>query len=218
MAKRGSRGAAWLFAALIASACRSGEPAAVDFSPQVTIPEGRDYQDVRQRWTRHAQIITDAGTVLEVWATLKSPEFRLGYVEHYADTYRLTDEDRVKLREDQLRQSQEVWEFHVDAQSTDYRWNDLEKRSSPWKITLVDAAGHALSPLSVEVPRLPELYVQEFFPTRTDFSRTYVVKFKVPTAEDSAFSGARSGYVTLRFAGPIAMTELVWRARSGSEP
>jgi hypothetical protein len=51
-----------------------------------------------------------------------------------------------------------------------------------------------------------------FFPTRTDFSRTYIIKFPKTAAEPDAhpFQGAASGRIILRVAGPLGRNELVW--------
>ena len=65
----------------------------------------------------------------------------------------------------------------MTAQSANYKWNDLEKSSSPWRLTLLDALGHELPPVKIQVEKLPDAYEMEFFPAKTPFSKTYSVRF-----------------------------------------
>lgn len=200
------------FVVAAASCATPAQDVLVDFSPSERHLRPDDYTDVRRRWLRHQQVISEVGTVLEVWAVLQSPEFREAYVERYASIYHLADPERDALHEAQVQRSQRFYEFHVTAQSTEFRWNDLEKRDSAWKVTLVDAAGNAITPVAIEAPRVPEAYDAAFFPDRTPFTRTYVIRFE-KEVDDRPFAGAESGRLTLRFASPIGEAALVWRAR-----
>jgi predicted GNAT superfamily acetyltransferase len=112
-----------------------------------------------------------------------------------------------------MESSRKTYEFHVAVQSTNYSWNDLDRPSSAWKVTLVDGAGAELSPLRIEAPRLPELYESQFFPNRTEFTRTYVIRFDRADSEGSGFAGTRSRRLILRVASPLARAELIWQAK-----
>jgi hypothetical protein len=182
----------------------------VDFSDRPRDYVGKDYERVYETWTRHQQAFLDADVALEVWATFKSWDFREAYIERYAEVYSLSDADEKTLRESQRKILGEAYEFHVTAQASNYKWNDLEKGSSPWRATLVDALGHELAPEYVRVEKLPDAYESAFFPKRTPFTKTYAVRFAVPS-DGSAFSGTKSGAITLRLASPIGRVELEWR-------
>jgi hypothetical protein len=190
------------------SGCASRPPPTVDFSENVQAHTAADYDRVRETWTRHAKLVRDIGTVLEVWATMKSPDFRQAYVQQYGELYGLSTDDRTQLRNAQLEAARTNYEFHVVAQSTEWKWNELEQKDSVWKITLIDGAGHELAPSQVTLEKLPELYLMRFFPTRTDFSRIYTVRF----AHDASgkFAGATTGRLTFRVAGPLGASELTW--------
>lgn len=200
---------------LVAAAigCAAPKPVYVDFSEARKNFRARDYQAVFDAWTRHAKVVQDVGTVIEAWVTLKSWEWRQAYIETYAETYRLPDEERATLNTAQLDAWRRQYEFHVVAQTTDHRWNDLEQKASPWRVTLVDGAGSEIAPTSIEVLRLPEIYENQFFPKRTPFSRTYAIRFdrSGPSAED--FGGPETGRITLRIAGPLGTAEMAWLAR-----
>jgi hypothetical protein len=154
----------------------------------------------------------DVEKALEVWVTFKSWDFREAFVERYSSIYSLSDADRTTLRKAQRDALHQAYEFHVTAQSANYKWNDLEKSSSPWRVTLLDALGHELPPeaASIKVEKLPDAYEREFFPAKNPFSKTYSIRFVPPQNTD--FVGMSSGSVVLRIASPIGRIELTWRS------
>jgi hypothetical protein len=195
--------------------CAGRRPPPVDFADTERSYSPQEYDGVRDRWTRHNKLVRDIGTVIELWGTYKSADFRQAYVAEYGEVYGLAQADRTSLRQAQLEAARAVYEFHVTAQSTSYKWNDFEKKDSPWKLTLIDGDGAELSPRSIEVKRFPEIYEMRFFPARTDFSRTYVVKFARSggtEGEAKSFVGPGTGRLTLRVAGPLGSTDLTWES------
>lgn len=198
-----------------AGGCAPRQPKPVDFSESARAFGPRDYAGVRQSWTRHGQIMQNEKRALELWAVLKSPEFRQAYVERYAEMYSIGDAERRAMLEQQLATSREWYEFHATVQTHDWRWNDLAKKNSPWRVLLVDAAGVEISPASIEIARLPPLVEAELFPDQTAFSTTYAIRFRRTSEGDDGrrFAGADSGLLTLRVLGPVGRTDLVWTAR-----
>jgi hypothetical protein len=184
--------------------------ATVDFSYTPRDYVAKDYEDVYERWTRHQEVHQDADVALEVWATFKSWDFREAYIERYAEIYSLSEADERTLREAQRKLVAEVYEFHVTAQASNYKWNDLEKPNSAWRLALIDALGHELSPESVRIEKLPDAVEAVFYPRRTPFTKSYAVRFVVP-ADASAFAGTKSGAITLRIESPIGRVEVEWR-------
>ena len=205
------RSALLVIAAAVA-ACQSDKAARVDFSESPRNFVATDYNDVYERWTRHDYASRDVEKALEVWATFKSWEFREVFIERYAATYSLSDADRSKLRAGQMSAFREAYEFNVTAQSANYKWNDLEKQSSPWRVTLLDALGHELQvdTAVIKVQKLPEPYEREFFPAKTPFTKMYSVRFVAPANSD--FVGIKTGSIILRIASPVGRIELTWRA------
>jgi hypothetical protein len=192
------------------SGCAETKSATVDFSDKPRDYVGKDYERVYERWTRHQEVYLDADVALEVWATFKSWDFREAYIERYAEIYALSEADEKTLRESQRKILGEAYEFHVTAQASNYKWNDLEKASSPWRAKLIDALGHELDPEYVRIEKLPDAYEAEFFPKRTPFTKTYAIRFTIP-ADAAAFEGTKSGAITLRIASPIGRVEVEWR-------
>jgi hypothetical protein len=185
----------------------------VDFSDANKHYRSEDYLGVFNAWTRHAKLVQDVGTVMEVWATFKSWDLRQAYIAKYAKAYDLSEADREALVRSQQEAARTTYEIHLVAQSTTDSWNDLERRSSAWRITLLDGTGAELSPTSIKAEKFPELYEQEFFPTRTPFSRTYTVRFARPEGSD-AFVGPLSGRLILRIDSPLGKVEAAWDAQT----
>ena len=206
------RGALLAIAALAMVACQSDKAARVDFSDTPREYVSKDYGDVYERWTRHDFAQHDIEKALEVWVTFKSWDFREAYIERYAAIYTLPDADRATLRNAQRDAFHRAYEFHMTSQSANYKWNDLEKSSSPWRVTLLDALGHELGPeaATIKVEKLPDAYEREFFPAKNPFSKTYSIRFVAPPNGD--FAGLKSGSITLRIASPLGRIELTWRA------
>jgi hypothetical protein len=194
---------------LLGAGCGTRKDVAVDFSETPRDYVAKDYERVYERWTRHESALQEVDIALEVWVTFKSWDYREAYIERYADVYALSDADRKTLRKAQQEAFHAAYEFHVTAQSTNFKWNDLEKDSSAWRATLVDALGHELSPEYVKIEKLPDVYEREFFPSKTPFSKSYSIRF-TPGGEHGDFVGLASGSIMLRLASPAARIELRW--------
>ena len=176
MSARRALGSALACAAVLVG-CAQSASKPVNFSDATRNYRSSDYSSVYESWTRHAKLWREVGTVIEAWATYKSWDFRQAYVSYYASVYDLSDSDRATLLRSQLDASRASHEFHVAVQMTTDKWNDLERKNSPWRVTLLDASGGELGPTSIQTVKLPELYETQFFPSRTEFTRTYEISF-----------------------------------------
>lgn len=202
---------AWL---ALAGACASSAPPYVDFSDTRRNFRTEDYEKVLTSWTRHAKTIrVYEGTVIEMWGIFKSWEFRQAYIERYAAVYSLSETEKAALYNAQREAARQTYELHVAVQTTSFAWNDLDKEASAWRISLVDASGNEIAPRRVERLKLPELYESQFFPNRTEFTTTYLVRFNRLEAESAGFTGPGTGRVIFRVASPLAKGELIWQTR-----
>jgi hypothetical protein len=202
----------WLgLAAALSTSCALQKQVAVDFSetPRDYLPG--DYSGVYERWTRHDYAEHEVDKALEVWATYLSWDFREAYLEKYAAVYNLSDAERNAIRQGQKEANHTAYEFHVTAQSANWDWNDLDKKKTAWRVTLVDATGHELPSEPVTLEKLPDAYERAFFPSKTPFTKTYRVRFIAP-APGGDFIGPKSGSLTLRFDSPIGRVELLWKS------
>ena len=195
------------------SACLARKPLPVSFSEINRSYKPEDYDEVLERWTRHGKLVRDIGTVFEMWVIYKSWDYRQAFIEQYVSAYRLGDDRRRELRAAELAASRAAHQFVVIAQSTDYRWNDLEEAESPWRVSLLDGRGGSMPPTALEVEKLPKLFEMRFYPRTTDFSKTYTLTFARTGPEaDAAFAGPPTAGLTLRVAGPLGMAETTWKS------
>ena len=198
--------------AALGTGCFKDKQVRVDFSETPRTYVAKDYREIYDRWTRHQAALHEVDIALEAWATFKSWEFREAFVERYASIYSLSEAERANLRKAQLDAYRATYEFTLTALSANFHWNDLDKSNSAWRVTLVDALGHELTPSELKIHKLPDAYESEFFPAKEQFNKvfmkTYLIKFAIPTSGD--FKGAKSGSITLRIASPIGRLELTW--------
>jgi hypothetical protein len=216
----GLRGVRCMAFALVAAlaGCASSRPQTVDFSDATKSYRSDDYPKVFDAWTRHYKLVQDIGTVLEVWGTFMSWDFRQAYVAKYAKVYDLAPGEREQLAKAQRETARAVYEIHLVAQSTNDKWVDFDKSSSPWRMTLIDGTGAELAPTSIKLQKLPDIYENEFFPTRTPFSRTYTVRFVRPEGGEETFVGPRSGRLILRIASPVGKVDVSWETKDNASP
>ena len=210
---------AWALSARLAG-CATTRPPLVDFSEAHKNYRNDDYPAAFEAWTRHEKLVLydqyDIGTAMEIWATFKSWDFRQAYMAKYAKVYHLAESERDQLAKSQQETARAIYEIHMVAQSTTDRWNDLDRKTSPWRITLLDGTGAELAPTSIKVEKLPEVYEYEFFPTRTLFSKTYTLRFVRPEGAGETFLGPQSGRMILRVASPIGKVEVAWEAKDST--
>src|SRR5438477_370208 len=95
-------GASAAIAVAVAGGCAAPTPALVDFTETRRGFAASAYDQVLKTWTRHAKVVEDVGTVIEVWGLYKSWEYREAYIERYAKVYSLTDAERKSLYDAQL--------------------------------------------------------------------------------------------------------------------
>ena len=202
-------------ALVAAGGCITGRAPAVDFSEASKSYRSEDYPEVYDAWTRHAKLVADVGTVLEMWATLESWDFRQASWPSTRRLDDLQDGERDALAKSEHDTARSVYEIHLVAQSTTDKWNDWSRRNSTWRIALLDGTGAELSPSSIKAKKLPEIYVLEFFPRRTpvypDLYRA--LRLSLALRRWGPVVGAASGRLVLRIASPIGKVEATWEAR-----
>ena len=101
--------------------CATSRPPLVDFSETAKSYRSDDYLPVFEAWTRHAKLVQDIGTAMEVWATFKSWDFRQAYVAKYAKVYDLADNEREPLAKSQQETARAVYglRFGPDLKKVD---------------------------------------------------------------------------------------------------
>jgi hypothetical protein len=195
--------------ALVALGC-GGAPARVSLNEPTQAPVRKDYGKLLKRWTRHGHVITDFDEALDVNATLRAPEFRSAYAVKYITDYKIVPESRERVRGEIMSDGADSYEFHVETQTHDYDINDLTSSKTVWRITLINDQGHELHPREVLPDRVKREVDTEFYPYATIFSRGWRIRFPRAGADGTPLVGSDTKTLTLRFAGPVGVVDLVW--------
>jgi hypothetical protein len=166
------------------------------------------YRDVHAQWTRHGVLRQYTSTVVEVYATFKSPAWRAAYAGHLAGRQNMSNAARAAFLE-QTRQATETepYEVHLLVTTNERRENELQKgKRSVWRVVLVDPQGTEIEPLSIERDRRPREVIRAEYPDLGDFAEPYIAKFP----RDVALLGPDATRFSLKVGSARGGVELVW--------
>ena len=172
--------------------------------------EPSDFGKVTHNWTRQGRIMHYEEPVLEVFATVKSPEWRAALVNRSAKRERLSATEKAALAATHQKSAQEGYEVQLLVTTYDRRENDLAKqRRSIWSLSLLDDAGRRVRPTSVKRDRRPRRVIRSDFPRFGDFAEAYIARF--PRDVELFRQGARR--FSLIMSSHRGSVELVWRGK-----
>lgn len=171
-----------------------------------------DYEDVLDRWTRTGDLITLAAldNLLQTTATYESWDFRWSYVIRYVEDYRLTLDQRRKLLDQTLEETQTGHHFFVALTGGERRFNDLTKPDSAWIVRLIDNAGNETAPDDIKAIKRPNVIERTYYPYITPFHLAFRIRFPRYTAEGKPSISDKAEWFGLRFAGAQGSNELQW--------
>jgi hypothetical protein len=171
-----------------------------------------DYGSVLDRWTRTADDFDFGrlGEVLHVTATFESREMRWAYVVRYAADHSMTTEERTRLLERSLADSETRHRFFVTTGAPVFREGDLTGEQADWRVLLVDSNGHQTEPVELlRIPR-PSHDMRVYFPSIHRQRHVFRIAFPVVDDNGAATIEPGSERVVLRFAGSGGTVNLAW--------
>ncbi len=173
-----------------------------------------DYEDVTRAWTREgiirAPMSQQGDQLLQVHATLKSPEWRTAYVSHLAKRGKYPDNKRQELLAEQKKQHEEAYEVHLLVATYHPRDNDLRKgKRSIWRIVLVDDSGSEVEASQIKSDRRSPQEIRSEFPHMHDFHEAYIARFP----RDIDLFGDDVKLVKFKMSSSRGVVELLWRRR-----
>lgn len=171
-----------------------------------------DYDDVREKWTRKGDLITlsQLDNLLETTATYESWDFRWSYVVRYVEDYRLTVDQRAKLLDKTLAETQTGHHFFVAITGGEHRYNDLTKPDSAWIVRLIDSTGNEIAPDEIVAIKRPNTIERTYYPYVTVFHQVFRIRFPRSTPEGKPAIANNADWFGLRFAGALGSSELTW--------
>lgn len=168
-----------------------------------------DYSDATERWTRKASMRGQYQEVLELAATLKSPEWRAAHAAIDAEHRGLQGEARAQRMAQAQADAAGPYEFELMVTTWDRRENDLDRgKKSIWKVVLLDENGMEVEPLEIVKDKRPAYVVRAEYPELGDFAQAYVARFP----REAKVLGPGVKRVRLRISSPRGGLELTWNA------
>jgi hypothetical protein len=209
----GAEGRRWTLCLLLGLVACSGGGAVVSLEPPRVDYTHKDYERVRERWTRRALILKALDTTLQVHATFYSADFAAAFVAENAHLFKLPAAERANLARKMEEERNKTHTFFISAETSDYRWNDFDRSESIWRIALLNDRGEQVSTVDIKRPRDITATLMELFPFIGGFSRVYTIRFPSRLPDGRPLLGADANKAILRFSGPLGCGELSWHLR-----
>lgn len=159
------------------------------------------YTDVFDAHTQRQSVLSEFEPVMTVHATNWDQSMRNAYVAEMARQYRYSAEREKVLGETELKEDENYFVFILSASTREPEWNDFERQSSMWRITLENQDGSIqLDPERIETVSHKDERAKAFYQHMSQFTRTYRVRFLKKDLRNITpiklhISGTR-GYVT----------------------
>lgn len=182
--------------------------------PRVSLTEewpaqAGDYEDVTERWTRKTELQTSYQQVLELAATLKSPEWRAAYAARDAEHRGLEGDARAERMAQARAEMAGPYEIELMVTTWDRRENDLDRgKKSVWRVVLVDEQGNEIEPLEIVKDKRPAFTVRADYPAFGDFATAYIARFP----RDKQILGPGVRKVELRMSSSRGGVNVMWQA------
>ena len=207
-------GAATLACLIAVGGCGKTPPISFSTTVATPAPEAiklkkvkKSYELVTRAWTRHGLVTADYQQIIEVYATLRSPQWATASLRReFAFASPSLDTRDAKVAAVQKR-SDEFVEVSLLVSTWDRAENTLHRlEKSPWTVTLVGDKGEIVAPIAIERDKRPDYVIRAEFPAHGDFSTAYKVRFP----NNGLLSPDRAS-VTLRVYGVRGAIEMTWR-------
>ena len=197
---------ALLFLALLTAGCAG--PDRLSLQPRGGLTPD-DYDDVLDDWTREDKLYNLLDSLMFVFATFHSPEFRKAFLLRHADVYGPGSEmaSHLTLADPEAEQ---YHEFFLSISTSRIEWNDLDKnKDSIWSVTLVGTDPQDTVAGTVERIRTTA-NIRAIYPFVTDYARTYRVRFPLTTVSGKPILSNSTEQITLRIASALGACEMTW--------
>ena len=199
-----------LFVVVLAACGASAKPVTTLDMGQWPSQASDEYDDVTDNWTRRAEIQNVYQQVLEVAATIKSPEWRAAFARRAADHRGVSGAARDQVMAQAQADAAGPYEIVLMVTTWDRRENDLDRGAkSIWTVRLIDEQGSEVAPLEIVKDKRPAFTVRADFPALGEFATTYIARFP---RESQAF-GPNVKRLRLRMSGSRGAVELVWQTK-----
>lgn len=192
-------------ASLLVCSCAGPDRLSLQPHPGLTAD---DYDDVLDAWTEDDKLYDRLDSIMFVFATFHSPEFRQAFLLAHPDVYGPGSEatSHLMLTEPE---AEHYHEFFISVSTSRVEWNDLDKNvGSIWRVTLVGDGDEAVLGTVDKIKATAN--IRAIYPYITDFAKTYRVRFPLSTVGGKPILSNTTDHLTLKIASALGACEMTW--------
>lgn len=163
------------------------------------------YHEEQARQTYSDKVYALSQVIFDLSVTHYSKELRKLYVDEYAKTFELNEEEKNVMMEEQMEEARLYDDFYVSNFSSERGYQNLTLRRPPqqiWAIRLQDQ-DFLLRPINITSVRTTN-QIQYFFPQLDGFRRLYLVRFSKSSLAEK----------TLTMDNPARKLTFTWKTSS----
>ena len=136
-----------------------------------------EYHKNLRHHTRSKGAYTIEKVRFETQAVFLSESLRRAYVDEFAIRYRLSQQEKQELLQEQMLENEKNYTFLVFHFSNNHKLSKIEKNAHNWKVRMVQADGSLVKPKHIQDLQGDALMLSYFYPQITPWSRNYKVHF-----------------------------------------
>jgi hypothetical protein len=174
--------------------------------------EPDDYKNLFATWSRTLRVLPIDGleNILTARATYLSHEFRYAYVVRVVDDLKLTEDERLKLTQEQLGDLSSGHEFFVSLMSGVKDCDKLGPEDEIWTIRLKNDQGQEVAPLAVDEVDRPTPNDIKYFDFDPGHRKAYRLRFPLGGAGGRPIISPATKYFDLSFATAYGKGAVRW--------
>lgn len=172
----------------------------------------RKYRQVLEQYTDEAQVYAQLDTRAFIGATFQSWEFRDARVRRVVAFQKAPEavlQERLAKERSELESGHT---FFVGIHANESLYDDLDRKSSIWRIVLVTPAGET-TPAKIERIGRSTLNLRTLYPYLDEFWTAYAITFPIQTGAGTQVIPSDAKRVTLRMASTLGAADLDFPAR-----
>ncbi|MFN0064020.1 MAG: hypothetical protein ACKVPX_16045 [Myxococcaceae bacterium] len=172
----------------------------------------RAYRETLDRFTAHSQVYATFDTRVFAAATFQAPAFREARARRWGEFRHAPASDVEATLERERAEAKQFHEFFLGAHFNDYRWEDLDKPTSIWRVALVLPEGE-VTPVEIERLGRASWELRAYYPYLDSFWHAYRIRFPVNDASGAPLMPEDVKTVKLRLASSVGRAEFLCQAR-----
>lgn len=202
----------WAAAGLLWSGCLTMDPRVGAPAPRVADTDAEaHYKEVLTKWTRRGELYQKLDLRLYMAATLESAEFRTARTERMAVFHSQPPEDVLVALQQEMALAQGGYEFLMGVHVDNPQWNDFDRDTTIWRVSLVGPGGEVTA-AGIERVGRPDVNLRGIYTYLSDFWTAYRVRFPTTRPDGRPLLGAGDKQLTLRVSSAAGKLDLVFDA------